>query len=204
MDKQAIIARLPGQHDGETTLLFLRRHWFVFFLNALMFLVLTLLPLIIFAIVPEAVADLFKVGIWNGLLTMFMVTYYLLMWLFFFAALIDYYLDIWIVTDKCIIDIQQLGLFKHVVAEQKLIKIQDITTTVKGIFPTFLNYGDVNIQTAGEEERFVFQQVPNPEEVRKVIMKAYEEAIRKEGYVVDPTKMNEDKFASSLTGHLHP
>ncbi len=204
MDKQAIIVRLPGQHDGETTLLFLRRHWFVFFLNALMFLVLTLLPLIIFAIVPEAVASLFKVGIWNGLLTMFMVTYYLLMWLFFFAALIDYYLDIWIVTDKCIIDIQQLGLFKHVVAEQKLIKIQDITTTVKGIFPTFLNYGDVNIQTAGEEERFVFQQVPNPEEVRKVIMKAYEEAIRKEGYVVDPTKMNEDKFASSLTGHLHP
>ena len=197
MDKQSVIARLPGQHQGETTLLFLRRHWFVFFLNALVFLFLVLLPLIIFTIVPDAIAELFDIGLWNGLLTIFLIIYYLLMWLFFFASLIDYYLDIWIVTDKCIIDIQQVGLFKHVVAEQKLVRVQDVTTTVKGIFPTFLNYGNVNIQTAGEEERFVFQQVPNPEEVRRAIMKAHEEAIKREGYVIEPN-------GSTPPGHLYP
>ena len=46
--------KMPGGfHDGEVTLAFLRRHWFVMFLNAVMFLVLMILPIGIYALIPE-------------------------------------------------------------------------------------------------------------------------------------------------------
>ncbi|MEK7203085.1 MAG: PH domain-containing protein, partial [Patescibacteria group bacterium] len=47
--------------------------------------------------------------------------------------------------------------------------VQDITSEMKGIFGTFFNFGDVYIQTAGEKERFIFRQIPNPNEVVRKI-----------------------------------
>ncbi|OGF33927.1 hypothetical protein A2223_02390 [Candidatus Falkowbacteria bacterium RIFOXYA2_FULL_35_8] len=54
-------------------------------------------------------------------------------------------------------------------SEKDLGRMQDITSDVKGFLPTILNYGDVHIQTAGEEQRFVFKQIPNAEEVTRTI-----------------------------------
>jgi len=174
--------KIPGGfHEGEEVLAFLRRHWFVMFLNVVLFLFMTALPLVIFWLVPQTLADYIAGTAWQGVLIMFFGCYYMLMWLFFFAALVDYYLDVWIVTNERIIDIQQISLFKHVVAEQRIVRVQDVTSLVQGIIPTFLNYGDVNIQTAGEKERFSFQQVPDPEGVKKIIFQAYEEAVANSG-----------------------
>lgn len=174
--------KVPGGfHDNEEVLIFLRRHWFVMFLNALFFILLMALPFVIFWLTPQALATYIAGTAWQGVLIMFFGGYYMLMWLFFFAALVDYYLDVWIVTNERIIDIQQIALFKHVVAEQRIVRVQDVTSSVQGIIPTFLNYGDVNIQTAGEMERFSFKQVPNPEGVKKIIFQAYEEAVENNG-----------------------
>jgi len=162
-------------------LIFLRRHWFVMFLNSLFFVFMIILPFIIFWLTPQSLANYIVGTAWQGILIMFFGGYYMLMWLFFFAALVDYYLDVWVVTNERIIDIQQISLFKHVVAEQRIVRVQDVTSSVQGILPTFLNYGDVNIQTAGEMERFSFQQVPDPEGVKKIIFQAYEEAVASSG-----------------------
>jgi len=170
--------KVPGGfHENEEVLIFLRRHWFVMFLNSLFFILLMALPFVIFWLTPQALADYIADTAWQGILVMFFGGYYMLMWLFFFASLVDYYLDVWIVTNERIIDIQQISLFKHVVAEQRIVRVQDVTSSVQGIIPTFLNYGNVNIQTAGEMERFSFQQVPDPEGVKKIIFRAYEDAI---------------------------
>ena len=174
--------KVPGGfHENEEVLIFLRRHWFVMFINALFFVFLMALPFVIFWLTPQALANYIAGTAWQGILIMFFGGYYMLMWLFFFAALVDYYLDVWIVTNERIIDIQQIALFRHVVAEQRIVRVQDVTSSVQGIIPTFLNFGDVNIQTAGEMERFSFQQVPNPEGVKKIIFQAYEEAVENSG-----------------------
>ena len=104
-----------------------------------------------------------------------MSAYYLFIWLFFFHAFVDYYLDIWIVTDRRIVNIEQKGLFAREVSEQKLFRIQDVTSELKGIIPTFLNFGTVYIQTAAEEPRFVFKQIPDPGRVAQTIIKLVEE-----------------------------
>jgi len=178
MQKQFPEIKIPGGlHEGEEVLVFLRRHWFVMLLNGFLFLFLMLLPYIIYQLIPANFFALIDGTLWQGIMVMFLGVYYLSMWLFFFAALVDYYLDVWIVTNERIIDVQQVSLFRHVVAEQRIVRVQDVTSSVRGIFPTFLNFGDVNIQTAGEAPRFTFQQVPDPERVKNIILAAYEAAV---------------------------
>jgi len=41
---------------------------------------------------------------------------------------------------------------------------------------TFLDYGNVHIQTAGERTRFIFKNVPQPERVKEQIIALIESA----------------------------
>jgi len=105
----------------------------------------------------------------HPLLILFLGVLYPSVWLLMLNNFVDYYLDVWIVTNERIIDSEQRQLFSRVIAEHKISKIQDVATEVHGILPTFLNYGDVFIQTAAETKRFIFKQVPNPMEVKRTI-----------------------------------
>lgn len=79
-------------------------------------------------------------------------------------------------TNKRIIDAEQRGLFSREVSEFKLYRVQDVTIEIKGVLPTFLNYGNVYIQTAGEAKEFVFKQIPNPRQAKDLIIKLHSQA----------------------------
>jgi len=98
----------------------------------------------------------------------------LFVWNSFFILWLDYYLDAWIVTNERIINIKQGGFFARDISELKLTKIQDVTSEIIGIIPTLLDYGNIYVQTAGQEERFNFFQIPNPNYVKDVIVKLQE------------------------------
>ena len=98
-----------------------------------------------------------------------MSIYYLFTILFFFHSFVDFYLDVWIITNKRIINIEQMGLFARIISEQKLSRVQDVTSEVKGILETIFGFGHVFIQTAGEEQRFNFWQVPNAHDIAREI-----------------------------------
>lgn len=166
----------PGRNKGERILLVLRRHWFVLVPVGLLFAFLLIFPLIIRFLLPPGLLAGLQSSVWSGVITLVLSAYYLFLWLFFFTILVDYYLDVWIVTNERVVSILQEALFLRVIAEQSIVRVQDVTSDVRGIFPTFLNFGNVFIQTAGERERFVFLQIPNPDHVKKVILRAHEEA----------------------------
>ena len=86
------------------------------------------------------------------------------------------HLDVWTVTTDRVINREQNGLFNRVVSEMDLYRIQDVTAEQKGFFPTILHYGNVYIQSAGVKERFIFEQVPSPYRVAKIIQKLDERA----------------------------
>ncbi len=92
------------------------------------------------------------------------------LWIYIFLIWIDYYFDIWIITNERIINVEQKGLFTRKVSELKFAKIQDVTTEVKGLLQTILNFGDVHVQTAAEESKFLFRQVPDPYHLKSLIM----------------------------------
>lgn len=90
----------------------------------------------------------------------------------------DFYFDIWIITNERVIDVEQHGLFRRETSEFGIDKIQDITVEVPNMVATFLKYGNLTIQTAGERS-FAIKDVPNIYEIKKVIM----DQVTKRGHV---------------------
>jgi len=171
--------RLPNKLPEEKVIKVLRRDLFILFKKIVSFGLLMILPLLFFEIMLSAYPNLLNGQISYPLIVLFASSYYLFIWLFFFFSFIDYYLDVWIITNERIIDVQQKGFFSRVIAEQRLYRVQDVASEVHGFFPTIFKYGEVHIQTAGAKQRFLFHQIPHPEEVRNTIIKLAEKSKKK-------------------------
>lgn len=158
-----------GKEASEKTLVLLYRHWFVLFLDLLSSFLLVFLPLILYFLINE---QLIKFGL--GDIFWFLVgVYFLFWWLGLYFRITMYLLDTWIVTDHRILNNEQRGFFNRTLSEMSLGKIQDVSVRLRGVIPTLLNYGDLEIQTAGTEPKFAFKQIPNPQAVKELIMQAH-------------------------------
>lgn len=163
-----------GKKPYENVLLLLFRHWFVLVSRFLVFVFLALLPFVLYAFVQKYLEP------YQGLEPLFwflIAVYFLWWWYGLFYSLTMYLLDTWIVTDHRILDSEQHGFFRRSVAELNLAKIQDISVSVKGFIPTLLDFGDLEIQTAGAENKFHFKQVPHPNQVKDQIMHAHNQYV---------------------------
>ena len=89
-------------------------------------------------------------------------------------------LSLWIyrqnrlVLTNHIVEYTRRGIFDRTVAQFSLIKLQDVSSAQHGLMANLLGYGNITIETAGEEENFVFAQVPRPQELANQIMQAHE------------------------------
>jgi hypothetical protein len=160
---------IPNRQKGENLVLFLRRHWIIIVGHWLFYLFLALIPVGFYFFIEYQFPNLLTTESTYAFLLLLASIYYLFILLFFYHAFVDYHLDVWIVTNKRIINVEQKGLFNRIIAEHELEKIQDVTAEQKGVLATFLSYGDVLVQTAGEVPMFIFRQVDNPFEVAKRI-----------------------------------
>ena len=91
------------------------------------------------------------------------------------AGLWVYHQNRLVLTTKHLIKVEQNGLFARKVSQLSLSRVQDVNGSHKGILATMLGYGTVEVQTAGEEEEFVFTQMPKPAEIADQLMKAHDE-----------------------------
>ncbi len=158
----------PNQKPGEQVLLFYRRHWIVLVKIILSSIVLSLIPIFFYIFFSTTYAG-FNNPTFYATFVLLSSSFSLFVVLFTFSNFVDYYLDVWIVTNMRIIDIEQGGLFSRKMSEKDLGRMQDISANVQGPIATFLNYGDVIIQTAGEQQHFVFKQIPDAEEATRLI-----------------------------------
>lgn len=154
---------------NENVILKVRRHKLALILESTFLVIFIVLPpavyylINIFGYLVQAGGDQFS-------LFLFAYSAVLLFgWIIFFKIWTDYYLDVLIVTDKRLIDIEQKGFFKRDVATLRLDKIQDIRVNVSGVLATFLDFGEISIQTAGESKEFIMRYVPEPSKVKGVI-----------------------------------
>lgn len=166
---------LPHRKEGEQTVYLLRRHWIVPLKIAGIFLLGLTLLVGGYLLSANEFPGLYTHPLGQPVMALVGSFILLALWLIVMQEFVDYYLDTWIVTNERVIDIAQKGLFKRTSAELHLENIVDVTSEVKGMLPTFLNYGDLMIQTAGEKVRFRFEQIPRPEEVRQTVLKLVDE-----------------------------
>lgn len=177
---------LPNSRPDEKTVLFLRRHWVGVIRLAGITLIAGIAPLALRFMLGYTAPELITATGSDAITTVFFSVYYLAVLTFFFQEFIDYYLDTWIVTTERIVSIEQHGLFNRVSSEMHLPLIQDSSAEIRGFLKTFLDYGDVFIQSAGEAQRFIFKNVPHPERVRITILRLAEKDRISESHSAPP------------------
>jgi len=155
--------------ENEHTIFEIRKHWFIIATELTILTFLAFIPLIITQIL-EAANVIVTFGETESFLSIFVFFYsfyILVLWIIGFVFWTNYYLDVWIVTNQKILDIEQIGLFSREVSILHLERIQDITTEVNGIVKTLVKFGDLHVQTAGQQREFVIKDVPNPDMIAK-------------------------------------
>jgi len=159
-----------GQKQGETILLLLHRHWFDILKQMLIVFLMIIVFFCSLIFLPRYISLITETSNYSQLFFFGESSFAMFIWIVFFVIWIDYYLDVWIITDTRVVNIEQKGLFSRQISELELENIQDVTTDVEGMLSTFFNYGDVYIQTAAEMERFIFHNIPDPYHTKDVLM----------------------------------
>ena len=165
---------LPRLNQEEKIFLVIRQHWVVLFIKSLFWFLFIAGVMLLDAIAKAYLGDVITgrveilvavaraILLITGLLGLFIV------WTL-------YYLNTQIITNERIIDVNQKSLLNHATSELHINRCQDVTAEIKGLLATMFNFGNVQVQTAGEQERFVFQAIANPQDVAKLIMELYDQ-----------------------------
>lgn len=173
---------IPNKQHGEEIIFHLRRHWFIFSKIAILFVILIAAPIAIYFLINSTTPAFLSGQVGGAIFTVTALIYYLAMLAFIFTIWTETYLDVWTITTYRIINREQNGLFNRVVSELDLYRIQDVTAEQKGFFATILGYGDIYIQSAGAKERFVFEQIPDPYRIAKMIQQLDEHAKKQKNF----------------------
>lgn len=111
--------------------------------------------------------------------SMILAMFVLVFWASFFFTWTKNYFDVWYVTDKHIIAVNQKDMFEREEAFMELTRIQDVFFEKNGILATFLGYGKLKVQSAGTEPEFIIEDVRDVETVAHKIMELRDTAQKK-------------------------
>jgi len=161
------IAFLIKQKNYEKIVYTLRRHWLTFFPAIALFLVMMSVPVLVYYLAGSIFPNFWVRPIFFPISVVLTSIYCLCVLTFFFFRFVEFYLDLWIVTNDRIIDIEQLGLFSRSISELDLFRIQDVSSEVHGFFPTIFRYGNVVVKTASSNSHIIFRNVKNPNGIRE-------------------------------------
>lgn len=157
--------RFGEQGEDEHIELFLRQHWITnlpWVSWALITFVFPVsLPFIIknlglrFAIVPAAASGSFTLAV--------ATLWYMLLIAFVVQKALYWYFNVYIVTNKHLIDIKLSSLLAHSVTESQIDDLQSVSSEVKGVLGEFFYFGDVIVETAAKKQTISFYSVPRPD-----------------------------------------
>jgi hypothetical protein len=163
--------------EGEEVLKVVRKHWFVIVSELFGTFVMMLLPffiLVVVALLPQQ----FNILNLHPERYIPLITYLTAGWLVLslmtaFTIWTHYFLDLWVVTDRRIIVVDQITFFNRKISSFRLERMQDIKVSVVGIIATFLNFGTLRAQTASAaESNFKSSGLPDPRGLQSLIQGA--------------------------------
>jgi hypothetical protein len=160
------------QRPDENVILLLRKHWLTHLLPLVSLIIVFIVPILTWFLVINQLP--FFEDLSTQVVVLGAVVWFLLGIFFIAYHWLDWYLDIYVVTDQRVIDITQNGLFHRIVGETSLDNIQDVIYEIKGFKQTLFNYGNVMIHTAGPSGDIVFEEVEHPQRVQRVLLEAAE------------------------------
>jgi len=156
--------RFETQDPEEDILMILRAHWIT---NIPWFLIAALLFLAPVVLRSFPLLDSFPIRFQM----MFVIVWYLILLMYIFERFLSWFFNMTIITDERIVDVDFINLTTKRVSDADLDKIQDVSFTNSGAIGAIFNFGDVLVQTAAEVTEFVFEKVPSPSEVAKILQR---------------------------------
>jgi uncharacterized membrane protein YdbT with pleckstrin-like domain len=138
------------------------KHWWILLKAILLPTVLVALILGLFVLVPNSIVRLVTA-------MLFLADLLYLGW-----QIVDWYNDVYIITDDRIVDIEKVPLISEDRREARLTMIQDVNYLQPNFLARTLNFGDVIVETAAKTGAFTFCNVPNPREVQREIFARWE------------------------------
>jgi uncharacterized membrane protein YdbT with pleckstrin-like domain len=150
------------QEKEERIILLLRRHWLTNLGWILTSALLMVAPqfFLLFASLDFMPLRFRLMGI---------LIWYLVLVGFIFERFLNWFFNVFIITDERIIDFDFYGLIYKEISDAKIETIQDVTYKVAGFFRNLFDFGDVFIQTAAQVPKFEFHDVPQPARVAKIL-----------------------------------
>lgn len=148
--------------DADEKILYVMRQSFITNIPWIfMVIVLSISPMFLLPTLPDFISVSFRLVL--------VIFWYLVTFGFGFQRFLNWFFNVYIVSDKKIVDVDFHGIMYKNISEAPLRSIEDVTSTVKGFFGVIFNIGDVYIQTAAEQREFEFTNIDNPSKVRDLI-----------------------------------
>lgn len=159
---------LDGLEADEKIILWIEKHWILRIGILFIFLFVTIVPGILgYALISWTLNS--STDILLGMSFLFL--YELFAILYSFIMLLNEELDIFIVTNKRVIDIDQLHFIERRVSDLSINNIQDITYETKGLLGTLFHYGTIIVKTgAGRASEILIKYVPNAFDTVKILL----------------------------------
>lgn len=163
----------------EQIILIIRRHWWYFIKLFFQLIAIALILIACFVFLGFNSIS-FLVLILVIIIALLLSLYYWFLWKN----------DVYILTDQRIIDINRNNIFNKEVIEFTLDKVQDVYYQQHGPIPMLVNFGEVVIETAGEQKNVKIELAPNPAHIQKKISELLQQWRRKRS--LSPESGNKD------------
>jgi len=160
------IESFEGQKDNEKIIASWRQHPWVLFKPSLVVILV-----IIIGSLPLALSEV-------SWATKFLIFFIAVGGVYFALELYLWLCTMYILTNERLLAISQSRLLMRTINEVPLRNIQNVSHTKKGLFQMMLDYGSVEIQTAGSTTAMTLRNVERPYKVQQKIL-TREEGIRK-------------------------
>lgn len=155
--------------SDEKILLHVHKHWFVLLQQTIGVIFLALIGPVIL---------LFLIGSLTGVnahtvefFTLALSLWLLIAWMGLANEWTDYYLDMWIITNRRVIYIEQVRLFVREVRTLPLDRMQDVSVRYGNFIETLLDFGTLRVQSAGAiQNDIVMYGTPHPNDIRRMML----------------------------------
>jgi len=163
---------------GEKVLTVVRKHWAGIagiYLGA----IVALMALLVlgFTISPELSNNLSSSA--SNIVVMAGVVIIVVLALVVLMLVYIYRLSRLTITDQSLVQIVQKGLFSRQISRLSMSNVEDVKVEQNGVLPHIFNFGTLTVQTAGEEDNFIFGLCPKPDDCAEQILTARKQFVQK-------------------------
>lgn len=176
--------------DDEKVIAIVRKHWWNITIQTL--------TIVFFAVIPFFLGSLLlrlefggqfidyatfsaTVAANAAIVTYLYGTWLLFLWMILANFWTDQYLDLWAITTRRVILVDQRGFFRRFISSFRLERLQDMNIEISGVIPTLLDFGTIEAQTAGgSNEEFISQHMPKPRDIKAMIVSAADDLTQKQ------------------------